>query len=68
MVITDKYEQATDIGIEKTAKRMDINPQTLRIGLQQNVFPFGYAIQTSEDRYTYYIHDGRFELWMQGKL
>ena len=68
MVITDKFEQATDLKIETTAKRMDMNPQTLRIALQQNVFPFGYAILTSENRYTYYIHDGRFELWMAGKL
>ena len=68
MVIVDKYEQATDLGIKKTAERMGMNEQTLRIALQQNVFPFGYAVLTSENRYTYYIHDGRFELWMQGKL
>lgn len=68
MIIEDKYEQATDLGIKLAADRMDMNEQTLRVAIQQNVFPFGYAVLTSENRYTYYIHDGRFELWMAGKI
>ena len=34
--------------VSETAKELGINPQTLRLGLQQGVFHFGVAIKTSE--------------------
>ena len=34
---------------------------TIRAGLQQGVFPWGYAIETSEGRWSYIINRPRFE-------
>lgn len=36
------------------AKLLGKSPQFVRIGLQEGVLPFGYAIKMS-DRYTYHI-------------
>ena len=37
------------------ANALNISPQAVRIGLQQGTLPFGWAIKTSEKRYTYAI-------------
>lgn len=47
------------VTIKEAATRLGIPEQCLRVGLQQDKFPFGHAIKTSENRYTYYIHRGR---------
>ena len=49
--------------------------QTLRVGLQQGKFPFGYAIQTTEPedsktgtgRWTYYINEERLDIYLKGE-
>lgn len=42
------------------AKLMHMNHNTVRKGLQQGVFPWGYAIKTSENRWVYFINAVRF--------
>ena len=46
--------------IEKAAKLLQMNHTTVRKGLQQGVFPWGYAIKTSENRWVYFINAVRF--------
>lgn len=52
--------------VETAAKRLNMSPQTLRLALQQRVFPFGVAVKTSENRYTYKIFPKRLELYLEG--
>ena len=52
--------------VEEAAKRLEMNPQTLRLALQQGLFPFGVAIKTSENRYTYKIFTKRLEQYLEG--
>lgn len=52
--------------VSEAAKELGMNTQTLRLALQQNLFPFGKAIKTSENRYTYYINDRLLELYKKG--
>lgn len=52
--------------IIEAAKRLEINPQTLRLALQQRLFPFGVAVKTSENRYTYKIFETRLERYLDG--
>jgi hypothetical protein len=53
--------------VSEAAKKLGMNTQTLRLALQQGLFPFGVAIQTSEYRYTYYINETRLEKYIAGK-
>lgn len=48
------------IKTEDAAKLLGIDKRTLRLGLQQGVFPWGYAIRTSEHRWAYFINARRF--------
>jgi hypothetical protein len=58
----------------EAAKILGMSPITLRAGLQQGRFPFGEAILTKpasesksgKDRWTYYINDERFEIYLHG--
>ena len=52
--------------VEDAAKRLEMNPQTLRLALQQRLFPFGVAVKTSENRYTYKIFETRLEKYLEG--
>lgn len=52
--------------VEDAAKKLEMNPQTLRLALQQGLFPFGVAVKTSENRYTYKIFETRLELYLEG--
>ena len=45
------------VSVIEAAKKLGMNPQTLRLALQQRLFPFGVAIKTSDHRYTYYINE-----------
>lgn len=46
--------------VTDAAKLMSMNAETVRKGLQQGVFPWGYAIKTSANRWTYFINAARF--------
>lgn len=50
--------QKLDVAI--AAKLMGMNHNTIRKGLQQGVFPWGYAIHTSENRWCYFINAASF--------
>ena len=47
------------LDVEKAAKLLQMNHNTVRKGLQQGVFPWGYAIKTSENRWCYFINAKR---------
>lgn len=47
---------------------MGIDVQTLRIGLQRNLFPFGRAIETKPGKYTYWISEEQLEKYIKGEL
>ena len=46
--------------VEKAAKLLQMNHNTVRKGLQQGVFPWGYGIKTSDNRWVYFINAKRF--------
>lgn len=41
--------------VSECAKLLDKSPQFVRVGLQQGILPFGYAIKINGDKYTYHI-------------
>lgn len=45
---------------EAAAKILGVNKQTVRNGLQQGVFPWGYGIHMSSGRWVYIINADRF--------
>lgn len=44
----------------QVAVLMGMDKATVRKGLQQGVFPWGYAVQTSKNRWAYFINARRF--------
>ncbi|CAK7008603.1 MAG: hypothetical protein ENTB_01368 [Enterocloster aldenensis] len=46
---------------EEVAPFLGMDKGTVRKGLQQGVFPWGYGIHTSENRWSYFINKKRFE-------
>lgn len=46
--------------IAEAAKLMGVSSQFVRIGLQRGILPFGYAVQVSKQRYTYFISRQKF--------
>lgn len=46
--------------VEDAAKLLGMGTQTVRDGLQQGVFPWGYAIKTDENRWVYFINATKF--------
>ncbi len=52
--------------VTTAAKKLGMNTQTLRLALQQGLFPFGCAVKTSSKRYTYYINQTRLEKYLGG--
>lgn len=48
------------LDVEKAAKLLQMNHNTVRKGLQQGVFPWGYGIHTSDNRWVYFINGKTF--------
>ena len=48
------------LDVRDAAKLLHMHHETVRKGLQQQVFPWGYAIHTSENRWVYFINAKRF--------
>ena len=42
--------------VAEAARRLGVSQQFVRIGLQRNILPFGYAVKMS-DRFTYHISE-----------
>jgi len=54
------------LSITEAAKAMDVDPQFLRLALQQGRFDFGVAVKM-KGRFAYYINANRFFGYMEGK-
>lgn len=52
--------------VSEAAEKLDMSTQTLRLALQQRLFPFGEAVLTSPNRYTYYVNEERLERYLRG--
>ncbi len=48
------------LDVYDAARMLGMNHTTVRKGLQQGVFPWGYAIHTSEKHWVYFINARRF--------
>jgi DNA-binding XRE family transcriptional regulator len=48
------------LSVDQAAKLLGMNHETVRKGLRQGVFPWGYAIHTSEGRWSYFINAKKF--------
>ena len=53
--------------VSDAAKQLNMSTQTLRLALRQQLFDFGVAIKTSDNRYTYYINAKRLEKYLEGR-
>lgn len=53
-------EKIQRITVEQAAKLLGMNHETVRKGLKQGVFPWGYAIKTSEKQWSYFINAKKF--------
>ena len=54
--------------VSKAAEQLGMSTQTLRLALQQRLFPFGVAVKTSENRYTYHINPVMLERYLKGEV
>lgn len=55
-----EYDMENSITIAEASELMGVSKQFVRVGLQKGIFPFGYAVQVSSDRYTYFISRQKF--------
>lgn len=46
--------------VQEAAKLMGKSQDFVRIGLQRSLLPFGYAIKTGKERYSYFISRQKF--------
>lgn len=44
------------VSVAEAARRLGVSQQFVRIGLQRNILPIGWAVRMS-DRFTYYISE-----------
>ena len=52
--------EKNNMTVEEASKLMGVGRQFVRVGLQQGIFPFGYAVQISKGRFTYFISRQKF--------
>lgn len=48
------------MSVEEAARRLHMTPAWIRKGLQDRVFPWGYAVKMSGGRWSYFISRPRF--------
>ena len=46
--------------VAEASELMGVSQQFVRVGLQKGILPFGYAVQISRERYTYFISREKF--------
>ena len=46
--------------VAEASALMGVSQQFVRVGLQKGILPFGYAVQISRGRYTYFISKQKF--------
>lgn len=54
------FGKYSNLPVAVAAKLMGKSKQFLRVGLQQDKFPFGYAVKIGGNRFTYYISPKKF--------
>lgn len=57
---TGNSDSIPRLDVQIAAKLLGMNHNTVRKGLQQGVFPWGYAVHISENRWSYSINAARF--------
>ena len=58
-MLKNKTGEENRLSVDQVAKLMEASKQFVRIGLQQGIFPWGYAVKTSS-QWTYYINRQKF--------
>lgn len=53
-------DSQNNMTIEEASRLMGVSPQFVRVGLQKGILPFGYAVQVSARRFTYFISKQKF--------
>jgi hypothetical protein len=51
---------ATSMTVQEAAMLMGKSQDFIRIGLQRNILPFGFAVKTGKERYSYFISREKF--------
>lgn len=46
--------------VDEASELMGVSKQFVRVGLQKGILPFGYAVQISTGRFTYFISRQKF--------
>ena len=46
--------------VQEASRLMGKSQDFIRIGLQRNILPFGYAVKTGKERYSYFISRDKF--------
>ena len=46
--------------VAEASALMGVSQQFVRVGLQKGILPFGYAVQISRGKYTYFISKQKF--------
>ena len=54
----DHFQNA--LSIADAARLMGVSQQFVRVGLQKGILPFGFAVQVSTNRFTYFISRQKF--------
>ena len=49
-----------NISVATAARLMGVSQQFVRVGLQQGVLKFGYAVKVASNNYTYFISRQKF--------
>lgn len=50
-----------NVTVEEVAHLIGKSPQFIRIGLQKGIFPWGYAVNITGRRWTYWINAEKFK-------
>lgn len=53
-------EKQNNLTVQEAARLMGKSQDFVRIGLQRNILPFGYAVKTGKARYSYFISREKF--------
>lgn len=53
-------ESIPKMTVEEAARIMGVSPPTVRSGLKDRVFPWGYAIETESGAWVYWINRNKF--------
>ena len=52
--------EQNSLSVAEAAELMGVSQQFIRVGLQNKILPFGYAVKISKGRYTYFISKQKF--------